>query len=368
MSRIRRVLLAVAAVFGLAVPARAQIIGQPLELSGGAGTFSPDARARVKTGLASTVAIGWRWQPVFTLEGQALFAPSHEDLPGRGDVKQNHFFAGLDLRFNMIAPENRVVPFALGGMAYGVSRDATLVPEKLRRGAPSLGAGLLLNVVNERTYVRLQARDVLFRERDALEFGSHFAVTAGLQYAFGGREKDQDLDKVRDWLDKCPDTPIGARVDANGCPIDSDGDGVPDGIDQCPNTPKGCKVDAKGCPIDSDGDGVCDGIDQCPNTPPGTLVNAKGCPDDDDQDGVRNEDDKCPNTPKGCKVDTNGCPIDSDGDGVCDGLDQCPNTPAGLKVDDKGCPIEVIEKETELLDTGMIRLENIHFDTDKWDV
>ncbi|HET7224734.1 MAG TPA: OmpA family protein, partial [Candidatus Eisenbacteria bacterium] len=47
---------------------------------------------------------------------------------------------------------------------------------------------------------------------------------------------------------------------------------------------------------------------------------------------------------------------------------QCPNTPAGLKVDDKGCPIEVIEKETELLDTGMIRLENIHFDTDKWDV
>jgi len=50
---------------------------------------------------------------------------------------------------------------------------------------------------------------------------------------------------------------------------------------------------------------------------------------------------------------------------VFDGLDQCPDTPAGLKVDAHGCPIEVMERETELLDTGMIRLQNINFETDK---
>ncbi|MEZ4414077.1 MAG: OmpA family protein [Gemmatimonadales bacterium] len=39
------------------------------------------------------------------------------------------------------------------------------------------------------------------------------------------------------------------RVDAKGCPVDSDGDGVPDYMDKCPNTPAGIKVNAEGCPI-----------------------------------------------------------------------------------------------------------------------
>jgi outer membrane protein OmpA-like peptidoglycan-associated protein len=64
-------------------------------------------------------------------------------------------------------------------------------------------------------------------------------------------------------------------------------------------------------------------------------------------------------------VDGQGCPQDADGDGVCDGIDQCPNTPAGLKVDEKGCPIEVVQRETELMDTGRIRIQNINFDTGK---
>jgi outer membrane protein OmpA-like peptidoglycan-associated protein len=34
-------------------------------------------------------------------------------------------------------------------------------------------------------------------------------------------------------------------------------------------------------------------------------------------------------------------------------------------VDAMGCPIEVTEKETEMLDTGMIRLQNVNFETGK---
>ena len=60
---------------------------------------------------------------------------------------------------------------------------------------------------------------------------------------------DSDGDGVSDDMDKCPGTPKGVAVDADGCPLDSDGDGVPDYKDKCPNTPRGAKVDMNGCEI-----------------------------------------------------------------------------------------------------------------------
>lgn len=92
-------------------------------------------------------------------------------------------------------------------------------------------------------------------------------------------------------------------------PVDSDGDGVTDDKDRCPNTPKGAKVNADGCELDSDGDGVVDSQDRCPNTPAGIKVNAQGCPLDSDGDGVLDADDKCPDTVKGAKVDAQGCVV-----------------------------------------------------------
>jgi len=88
---------------------------------------------------------------------------------------------------------------------------------------------------------------------------------------------DSDGDGVVDALDKCPGTPAGAKVNADGCELDGDGDGVVDRLDQCPTTPAGRKVNAVGCELDSDGDGVLDAMDQCPNTPAGDKVDAKGC-------------------------------------------------------------------------------------------
>lgn len=94
---------------------------------------------------------------------------------------------------------------------------------------------------------------------------------------FIGKALDSDGDGVVDALDKCPGTPAGVKVDADGCPLDSDNDGVYDYLDKCPGTPAGVKVDAKGCPLDSDGDGVWDYMDKCPGTPAGAKVNQEGC-------------------------------------------------------------------------------------------
>ena len=392
MLRWRRLLFAAVLASFAAVPAGAQVAGHPYSLSAGAGIVNFDSRDDVKNAAALDVAAGWRWSDYLTFQASFLRASAkHRDA---GAAKHDASDASFDALWMLRDPAEKATPYLLTGMGLGRSNDDA--NGFLRAGAPSLGFGFRFNVSQDpRAYVRLQARDVMFREPNATQFSSHVALTAAFEWVLGGRVKDQDRDGVRNGLDRCPNTPLGARVDAHGCPLDGDGDGVFDGLDKCPDTPKGCKVDATGCSIDSDGDGVCDGIDQCPNTPKGATVDAKGCPMDSDGDGVFDGLDQCPGTPKGAKVDDKGCPIDSDGDGVYDGLDQCPDTPKGAKVDDKGCPIdsdgdgiydgldqcpdtpkglkvdshgcpiEVIERETELLDTGLIRLNNVNFETAK---
>jgi len=91
--------------------------------------------------------------------------------------------------------------------------------------------------------------------------------------------RDSDGDGVPDINDRCPDTPAGVPVDADGCPYpaDSNGDGVPDDQGACPDTPPGVAVDDRGCPLDSDGDGVPDYKDKCPDTQAGAVVGGDGC-------------------------------------------------------------------------------------------
>jgi OOP family OmpA-OmpF porin len=363
MTWLMRALAAVAVVLMFAVPATAQVGGRPLEISGGAGLLKYDVRARVKRGPAYVGSVGWRAVPWLTLEGNATMGPSKADtFPNQ---RHNYTFFSADLRWNLRSPDSKVIPFVLTGMGYGLSRTQGHPPDKLERGSPDLGLGVLFNVVNPRTYVRLQVRDHLLREREAFEFSNHFAASASVHFELLGKYRDQDLDAVRNWIDHCPDTPIGCKVDANGCPKDSDGDGVCDGVDQCPDTPRGCKVDKNGCPLDPDGDGVCDGLDQCADTPKGCTVDANGCPKDSDGDGVCDGVDPCADTPKGCTVNAEGCTTDGDGDGVCDALDACPNTPAGVPVGPSGCPAEIEGYERALLDSGLVRVKRVVFGREK---
>jgi len=137
-------------------------------------------------------------------------------------------------------------------------------------------------------------------------------------------------------------------------PTDSDGDGVVDALDRCPATPAGRKVNAEGCELDGDGDGVVDALDRCPATPAGRTVNAEGCELDGDGDGVVDALDRCPATPAGRTVNAEGCELDGDADGIVDAADQCPGTLAGEPVDDKGCTLP-----------KTLKLEGVNFDNDE---
>jgi outer membrane protein OmpA-like peptidoglycan-associated protein len=330
------------------------------------------------------------------------FAGGHqlENAPyvgGRLGVQLNHWLAiegsggfasteldtavGPKIKFTDVAGNLVLTPWATSrggifiseGFGWGrLKEEGGAKDSDLDMGLLNSAAGVMVNITDH-IGIRLEGRHLFWIPKTDIKDAhiGHWLVGGGLTFNIGGVSKvDSDQDGVPDKKDKCPNTPLGARVDADGCPLDADGDAVPDGIDQCPNTPKGCHVDAHGCPLDSDGDGVCDGLDRCEGTPRGCTVDRNGCPLDADGDGVCDGLDQCANTPHGTQVDEHGCPVvtDSDGDGVPDDKDECPNTPAGLKVDATGCPIEVRETETQLMDTGMIRLEDVHFETAKWDI
>lgn len=179
-------------------------------------------------------------------------------------------------------------------------------------------------------------------------------ATLGVEFDFG-KTKDSDMDGVSDKKDKCPNTPAGVAVDANGCPIDTDGDGVADYIDECPTVAGVSSL--KGCP-DTDKDGIADKDDACPEV--AGVAALKGCPDSDG-DGVADKDDKCPNTAKGAKVDAKGCPLDQDNDGVLDADDKCP-TVAGPK-ENNGCP--VVEKTAEEIEAERMKVDPVYFDSNK---
>jgi len=222
-----------------------------------------------------------------------------------------------------------------------------------------LGEGSILYVQVGQTYLQTDDARLDGVDNNATTFWDkkdrYLTFSAGLR-ANMGKAKDADGDGVSDKKDKCPGTPTGVKVDANGCPIDTDGDGVADYQDKCPDV-KGLAA-LQGCP-DADNDGVADADDKCPNTPAGVRVDASGCPLDSDGDKVPDNLDKCPNTPSGVSVDANGCPLDRDNDGVPDFQDRCPDR-AG-PASNKGCP-EIPAEQKKILNEAT---KYINFDFNK---
>ncbi len=252
-------------------------------------------------------------------------------------------------------PESKLVPFVAVGVG-GQSIDYRGGHSDRTRFTPDYGAGLKYFITD---WIGLRA-DV----RHVLAIGSvynNLEYTLGLTFYFGGAKPAAApvvAAKPAEEPKKPEPPPPPPPAIAPG-EQDSDKDGVPDSRDKCPGTPAGVAVDADGCPLDSDKDGVPDYLDKCPGTPTGVAVDKDGCPPDSDKDGVPDYLDKCPGTPAGVAVDKDGCPLDSDKDGVPDYLDKCPGTPIGTLVDKDGCPLPPEKVSMTLA---------VEFDTGKADI
>ena len=152
--------------------------------------------------------------------------------------------------------DQRVNPYFTVGLGK-FDINPSIGPSSGHLGA-TYGVGLVADIMkNTLTGTNLQFRGELLGRRTSGDQSSSNSPTdyiagIGLQYNWGGQKVqpkplDSDGDGVPDSLDKCPGTPPGAAVDANGCELDSDGDGVVDRLDKCPDTPKGDRVDMFGC-------------------------------------------------------------------------------------------------------------------------
>ena len=174
-----------------------------------------------------------------------------------------------------ITEGNTVNPYLLGGLGYESVTNSRygFKSHPFIQGGGGLGVGITENV---KAKAELKALQILGGNNESNEF----IAEVGLAMPFGGKSQprvrqvvaDSDRDGVIDRLDKCPNTPLGESVGADGCPVqqvvetapvsfanaecpiktdlpDADRDGVEDSVDQCPATPCDFSVDSKGCPV-----------------------------------------------------------------------------------------------------------------------
>ena len=197
-------------------------------ITGMVSYYDDDVDRLVEDGVSGgMLGVGWAFHDSWNLEGYGAYHTPD------GPAAQTHIDVGASLQL-LFAREERLTPYLFVGASYLEVNPETAATEN--GVAYSLGAGLLVDLFGD-SPVALRA-EYRYRTDDVLgsRLNDQF-LSLGLQIPFGGSQ------------------PVVAAVAADP---DSDGDGISDSRDRCPGTPAGVYVDANGCPLDSDGDGVAD--------------------------------------------------------------------------------------------------------------
>src|SRR6266851_9870011 len=101
----------VALLAALAVtPARAQIAGHPVEAAVGAGWQQFDVRDHIQNAPLGNVSLGYRWSTGLTFEGAWLGTTTKRVFPFP-DVNHTFTWTGLDLRWSLRDPSEKVTPY-----------------------------------------------------------------------------------------------------------------------------------------------------------------------------------------------------------------------------------------------------------------
>ena len=199
-----------------------------LDYNGGLRTFGHDAR---QSGRMTDLVYG---MTRYTRDGLQGGLATVKYAGGNSPMPQAISAAGADLKGSM------------GKSALVIVSDGQL--EELMTGAPAVAAKLKSemgdNLCIYTIAVGASRAGKLFLQQIADAGGCGFATTANALAApgaIGGFVKEVFL--------QGKPTPVPAPAPVAAPPRDSDGDGVIDARDKCPGTPKGQMVDADGCPL-----------------------------------------------------------------------------------------------------------------------
>lgn len=173
-----------------------------------------------------------------------------EGLLGYHDIDGFPGQEHLELGFNVIGnflPDSLFSPYVIGGIGYlradvGTPDFGGSPPAGSTANNATATGGLGLKIRFGDSPWSLRAE---WRARHAFDSDNSLTDqigTLGIQYNFGGRSAAPMVAASE------PEPDTGAGVVA-AAPADSDGDGVADDRDRCPGTPAGIKVDANGCEI-----------------------------------------------------------------------------------------------------------------------
>ena len=223
----------------------------------------------VKNGREYMIDLGYRFTPNWSVEASTGKSTTHEKSPFYSD-KLHYRQEDLNVMYRFLAGEP-VQPFVLlgGGRADYLADHASPFAKGYGQG----GAGVVWNLF---PHVGLRS-EVRYIDMPGPHWHDWLGLI-GLEFSVGSFPTAAAA--VVPAVAAVP-TPVAAPAPAPApvaAPADDDHDGVPNDLDKCPNTPAGVKVDAQGCPLDSDHDGVPDYLDKCPNTPAGVVVDQQGCP------------------------------------------------------------------------------------------
>ena len=205
---------------GIALPAAAEL---PITLNAGAGYwyfdrddvrgFEPDDNGTPWAGLEWAFNDRWAAEVIYAYENNAEFKHGPDMEITNWQLGVLHYWGSY------IGEPMRLRPYvALSAGEIKLEADQFDTVETTVNGG--LGVRWMLG---KRLGVRLEGRAVYSVD----ESETDYLVSAGLNFYMGKVDPD----------------PVAAA------PVDSDGDGVYDDRDRCPGTPAGTRVDADGCPL-----------------------------------------------------------------------------------------------------------------------
>ncbi len=181
-----------------------------------------------------------------------------------GSFETNHRAGGPALHLyqhsidvlKKFAPDADYHPYLIGGT--GELDDVVPTVGYKRAWMAEAGAGIITGIGDQTGSTRWQFRaegkyryEFINHNVDGVKDPKDLLFGIGVQFMFGAPEAKPMLAAAAPPPPPPPaaEPPPPPPPPPVMKPLDSDGDGVPDSMDKCPNTPKGDKVDANGCTI-----------------------------------------------------------------------------------------------------------------------